>query len=260
MQWQIYPQFAGNIQVVYTQLHTENFLGVNEVLSVTYANGDNTPKGVVHPFFDSYNANTIKSYKISQKLSPKHAACGVMQSPYPIYRHGKPCLSKQPPWHAAGDRRLAHSRSRVRAPGPSGRCFFLHPPFLRFFFTFPTNPAKVLWLKPFLNWGCPQLQMHPQLTYIGFECIPDSHDLQTYTTKKTKPNYKNCRKSSPLLNSNTASKWNFYMTCSSYFRLQKTMIVKLYINTVGVPYIPVFICLYLLHKGRPLLSFQVKYQ
>ena len=67
-----------------------------------------------------YNPNTIKSYKILQKLSPKHAACGVAQSPYPIYRHGKACLSKQPPWRAAGDPRLARGRSRVRAPGPAG--------------------------------------------------------------------------------------------------------------------------------------------
>ena len=39
------------------------------------------------------NPNTLKSYKISQKLSPKHAARGVAQSP---------TLSKQPPRHAAG--------------------------------------------------------------------------------------------------------------------------------------------------------------
>ena len=46
--------------------------------------------------FSNINPNTIKSYKILQKLSPKHAARGVVQSPYPIYRHGKACLSKQP--------------------------------------------------------------------------------------------------------------------------------------------------------------------
>ena len=33
-------------------------------------------------------------------------------------------------------------------------------------------------LKPFSNWGYPQLQVNPQLTYIGCECIPDSHVLQ----------------------------------------------------------------------------------
>ena len=100
-----------------------------------------------------FNPNTIKSYKISQKLSPKHAAHGVAQSAYPNYRHGKACLSKQPPWRAAGDPRLARGRSRVRAPGPAGalRAFFLRPPFLppsgdSFFRTFPTNPAKVLGL------------------------------------------------------------------------------------------------------------------
>ena len=52
--------------------------------------------------------------------TPKHAARGVTQSPYPIYRHGKACLSKQPPWCAAGDPPLACGRSRVRAPGPAG--------------------------------------------------------------------------------------------------------------------------------------------
>ena len=61
-----------------------------------------------------YNPNTIKSYKILQKLvSPKHAAHGVAQSPYPIYRHEKACLSKQPPWRAAPDPRIARGRSRV---------------------------------------------------------------------------------------------------------------------------------------------------
>ena len=57
--------------------------------------------------------NPIKCYKISQKLSPKHAARGVAQSPYPIYRHGKACLSKQSPWRAAGNPRLARGRSWV---------------------------------------------------------------------------------------------------------------------------------------------------
>ena len=65
------------------------------------------------------NPNSIIHHQTSQKLSPKHAAPGVAQSPYPIYRHGKACLSKQPPWRAAGDPRLARSRSRVRAPGPA---------------------------------------------------------------------------------------------------------------------------------------------
>ena len=101
----------------------------------------------------TYNPNTIKSYKILQKLSPKHAAHGVAQSTYPNYRHGKACLSKQPPWRAAGDPRLARGRSRVRAPGPAGalRALFSPPPFLppsgdSFFRTFPTSPAKVLGL------------------------------------------------------------------------------------------------------------------
>ena len=67
-----------------------------------------------------FNRNTQKSYKILQKLSPKHTACGVVQSPYPIYRQGKACLSKQLQWRAAGDPPLAHGRSRVRAPTPVG--------------------------------------------------------------------------------------------------------------------------------------------
>ena len=79
------------------------------------------------------NPNTIKSYKILQKLSPKHTAHGVAQSTYPIYRHGKACLSKQPPWRAAGDPRLARSRSRVRAPGPAGALRAL------FFSTLPSS-------------------------------------------------------------------------------------------------------------------------
>ena len=87
------------------------------------------------------NPNSIRSYKIVQKLSPKHAARGVAQSPYPTYRHGKACLSKQPPWRAAGDPRLARGRSRV-----------LHPPFLppsgdSFFRTFPTKRVVRLGLK-----------------------------------------------------------------------------------------------------------------
>ena len=103
----------------------------------------------------SVNPNSIRSYKIVQKLSPKHAARGVAQSPYPIYRHRKACLSKQPPWRATGDPRLAHGRSWVRAPGPAGALralFFLHPPFLPpsgdsfFFCTFPTKPVVRLGL------------------------------------------------------------------------------------------------------------------
>ena len=103
------------------------------------------------------------SYKILQKLSPKHTAHGVAQSPYPMYRHGKACLSKQPPWRAAGDPRLARSRSRVRAPGPAGalRAFFSStltlPSFLLweivfFFRTLPTKPTKVLGLLYATGW------------------------------------------------------------------------------------------------------------
>ena len=93
------------------------------------------------------------SYKIIQKLSPKHAARGVAQWPYPVYRHGKASLSEQPPWRAGGDPRLARGRSRVRAPGPAGvlRTLFSPPSLpssflLPFFRTFPTQPTVRLGL------------------------------------------------------------------------------------------------------------------
>ena len=71
---------------------------------------------------------------------------GVVQLPNPIYSHGKAYLSKQLPWCAAGDTRLARSRSRIQALAPVG--MLLHPPFLPpfFFCTFPTTPLKVLGL------------------------------------------------------------------------------------------------------------------
>ena len=83
--------------------------------------------GLVHN-----NPNTLKSYKISQKLSQKHAASNVAQSPYSIYSHGKACLSKQPPWRAAEDPRLARGRSLVRAPALMGalRVLFFYTPLL----------------------------------------------------------------------------------------------------------------------------------
>ena len=92
------------------------------------------------------NPNTIKSYKILQKPSPKHVAHGVAQSTYPNYRHGKACLSKQPPWCAAGDPRLARGRSRVRPPGQAGAFFSTLPSFLLpeivFFAPSPPTPQK----------------------------------------------------------------------------------------------------------------------
>ena len=95
------------------------------------------------------NPNTIKSYKILQKLSLKHVAHGVAQSTYPIYRHGKACLSKQPPWRAAGDPHLARGRSQIRAPGPAGalRALFFStlPSFLLLeidFWHLPHQPRK----------------------------------------------------------------------------------------------------------------------
>ena len=70
-----------------------------------------------------------------------------MQSTYPIYRHRKACLSKQPLWRAAGD--PARRRSRVPAPAPAGALralfFYTLPSFLlweSFFSTFSTNPAN----------------------------------------------------------------------------------------------------------------------
>ena len=77
---------------------------------------------------DENDPNTLK-YKTSQKLSPKHAACGAVQSPYPIYRHEKAGLSKQPPLRAARDPCLARGRSQFPAPAPA-EGFFSHPPFL----------------------------------------------------------------------------------------------------------------------------------
>ena len=77
----------------------------------------------------------------------------TLECPPRIYRHGKAYLSKQPPWRAAGDPRLARGRSRVRALAPAGTLRMLFsPPSLpssfgrKFFRTFSTNPAKVLGL------------------------------------------------------------------------------------------------------------------
>ena len=116
-----------------------------QVMDITYP--------ISYSLWGVLNPNTIKSYKILQKLSPKHAAHGVAQSTYPNYRHGKACLSKQAPWRAAGDPCLARGMSRVRAPGPAGalRALFsspsLPPSGHIIFRTFPTSPAKVFGLK-----------------------------------------------------------------------------------------------------------------
>ena len=88
--------------------------------------------------------------KSHKKLSPKHAARGVAISPYPIYRQGKACLSKQPPWRAAADPRPARGRSWGSSPGPGGRAarafFSTLPSFLilemGFFAPSPTSPRK----------------------------------------------------------------------------------------------------------------------
>ena len=87
---------------------------------------------------ESDNPNPLKSYKISQKLSPKHAACGVAQLSYPIYKHEKACLSKQPQWRAAGDPRLARAGPGSEPPAPVGEGGRKGD----FFCTFPPNPRK----------------------------------------------------------------------------------------------------------------------
>ena len=79
------------------------------------------------------------------ETSPKHAARGVAQSPYPIYSHGETCWSKQLPLRAAGDPRLARGRSQVRAPAPTGalRAFSLQsslPSSFGFFAPSPPPP------------------------------------------------------------------------------------------------------------------------
>ena len=104
----------------------------------------------VIPFLRSnlFNPNTIKSYK------------NYLQNTLHMVLRNRPTLSigterlaylNSPPQRAAGDPRLARGRSRVRAPGPAGalRSLFFStlPSFLlRFFCTFPANPAKVLGL------------------------------------------------------------------------------------------------------------------
>ena len=105
----------------------------------------------------NFKGNLI--YQFLQRLSPKHTARGVTQSPYLTYSHGKAYLSKQLQWHAAGDPHLGGGRSRVRAPspGPCGcavRAFsstlpsFLLPE-LRFFTPSPL-PRERLFFAPFL--------------------------------------------------------------------------------------------------------------
>ena len=95
-----------------------------------------------------YNPSSIRSYKIVQKLSPKHVARGVAQSPYLTYRHEKACLSKQPPWRAAGDPCLACDRSWVRAPGPAGALRAL------FFSTLPSFLLREIVFSHFPHQTC----------------------------------------------------------------------------------------------------------
>ena len=134
------PSISNEFEIKWMDKWTTKFNWHNWSLWLFY-----TPSMCLSGYF---NPNTIKSYKILQKLSPKHAAHGVAQSPYPIYRHGKACLSKQPPWRAAPDPRLARGRSRVRALGPAGalRALFSSTlPSLREIVLFapsPPNPRK----------------------------------------------------------------------------------------------------------------------
>ena len=96
---------------------------------------------------------TQKSYKILQRLSPKHAARGVAQSPYLIYSHGKACLSKQLRWRAAGNPRLVRNRSWVWAPTPAGAlCALFSPPFFppsgdSLFLPLPHHPCECVRVK-----------------------------------------------------------------------------------------------------------------
>ena len=80
------------------------------------------------------NPNTIKSYKILQKLSPKHAAPGVVQLPYPstLYTERLACLNN--PHHACSwGPSLSTRQVQGSSPSPRGHAahnFFLHRPFL----------------------------------------------------------------------------------------------------------------------------------
>ena len=104
------------------------------------------------------NPNTIKSYK-NYLQNTQHMV--LRNRPTLIIGTERLACLNSPTWHAAGDPRLAHGRSRVRAPGPAGalRVLFFStlPSFLlpeiSFFRTFPTNPAKVLGLmiSPLIN-------------------------------------------------------------------------------------------------------------
>ena len=101
------------------------------------------------------NPNTIKSYKILQNYlqNTQHM---VLRN-HPTLSIGTERLaykSKQLPWRAALDPRLARGKSRVPTPCPVGalRSLFFStlPSFLLreivFFRTFPTKPMKVLGL------------------------------------------------------------------------------------------------------------------
>ena len=114
----------------------------------------------VNHFRNQFNPNSIRSYKIVQKLSPKHAARGVAQSPYPIYRHGKASLSEQPPMACSWGSLPSTRQVLGSSPGPGGRAarafFSTLPSFLLreivLFRTFPTQPTVRLGLNNTSGW------------------------------------------------------------------------------------------------------------
>ena len=96
------------------------------------------------------NPNTQKSYKILQRLSPKHATRHVVLRNPPtlsIATERLACLNTLP-WRAAGDPRLACGRSRVWAPPAGAPCALFSPPSLpscfRFFSHLPHHTRESL--------------------------------------------------------------------------------------------------------------------
>ena len=93
------------------------------------------------------NILTLTPKNLTETKSPKHEACGIAQSLYLIYSHGKACLCSMLVC-AAGVPRLTCSRSWVSSPGPrapAARAFFLHPPFLLWdtvFYHLPHHPRE----------------------------------------------------------------------------------------------------------------------
>ena len=94
-----------------------------------------------------YNPNTLKSYKIS----PKQAACGVAQLPYPIYRHGKACLNNPMACSWGTSPSMQQVPGSIRALVPAGALRMLFsPPSLPFSLGTHSKPTIVLGL--YNNW------------------------------------------------------------------------------------------------------------